>query len=190
MTQRSASSRLDLPQPFGPTMPVRPGSIRSSVGSTNDLKPDSLSRLNFMCLVPNGTPQACAPSGSKRRIDYFSELLNGLRAAQHLPVDEECRRRLHPELFSGAVADFMDAFCDRLVLQAGIEAFPRESGKLRDLEQFVRRIAHRPFFLLLEEDVDQRVIFVLRRAARQHEGRKGEIVEREFPENKPHLARV
>ena len=25
ITQRSASSRLDLPQPFGPTMPVRPG---------------------------------------------------------------------------------------------------------------------------------------------------------------------
>ena len=25
MTQRSASSRLDLPQPLGPTMPVRPG---------------------------------------------------------------------------------------------------------------------------------------------------------------------
>ena len=39
ITQRSASTRLDLPQPFGPTTPVRPGSIRKSVGSTNDLKP-------------------------------------------------------------------------------------------------------------------------------------------------------
>ena len=27
ITQRSASTRLDLPQPFGPTTPVRPGSI-------------------------------------------------------------------------------------------------------------------------------------------------------------------
>ena len=40
MTQRRASTRFDLPQPFGPTTPVRPGSISSSVGSTNDLKPD------------------------------------------------------------------------------------------------------------------------------------------------------
>ena len=40
IAQRSASSRFDLPQPFGPTMPVRPGSTWTSVGSTNDLKPD------------------------------------------------------------------------------------------------------------------------------------------------------
>ena len=39
MAQRSASSRFDLPQPFGPTTPVSPCSIRSSVGSTNDLNP-------------------------------------------------------------------------------------------------------------------------------------------------------
>ena len=31
MTQRTASTRLDLPQPFGPTTPVSPGSI-SKVG--------------------------------------------------------------------------------------------------------------------------------------------------------------
>src|SRR5262245_12656064 len=48
ITQRSASSRLDLPQPLGPTTPVKPDSTRSSVGSTNDLKPNSLSRLICM----------------------------------------------------------------------------------------------------------------------------------------------
>ena len=37
IAQRSASRRFDLPQPFGPTTPVRPGSIRKSVGSTKDL---------------------------------------------------------------------------------------------------------------------------------------------------------
>ena len=47
ITQRRASSRLDLPQPFGPTIAVSPGSMMSSVGSTNDLKPESLSLLNF-----------------------------------------------------------------------------------------------------------------------------------------------
>jgi hypothetical protein len=44
ITQRKASTRLDLPQPFGPTMPVSPGSIASSVGSTKDLKPVRRSR--------------------------------------------------------------------------------------------------------------------------------------------------
>src|ERR1700690_3463493 len=48
ITQRSASTRLDLPQPFGPTTPVRPGSIRKSVGSTNDLNPSRRSRVSFM----------------------------------------------------------------------------------------------------------------------------------------------
>ncbi len=46
ITQRSASTKFDLPQPFGPTTPVSPGSIESSVGSTNDLNPDSLSVVN------------------------------------------------------------------------------------------------------------------------------------------------
>ena len=39
ITQRRASTRLDLPQPFGPTMPVSPGSIRKSVDSAKVLKP-------------------------------------------------------------------------------------------------------------------------------------------------------
>src|SRR5689334_6527535 len=54
ITQRKASRRLDLPQPFGPTTPVKPGSMRSSVGSTKDLKPLSLRRVNFnVCFLPS-----------------------------------------------------------------------------------------------------------------------------------------
>jgi len=45
ITQRMASNRLDFPQPFGPTIPVRPGSMRNSVGSTKDLKPVSFIEL-------------------------------------------------------------------------------------------------------------------------------------------------
>src|SRR5690606_5554140 len=47
ITQRSASTRLDLPQPLGPTTPVSPGSSSSSVGSQKDLKPWSRRRWNF-----------------------------------------------------------------------------------------------------------------------------------------------
>ena len=48
IAQRSASTRLDLPQPFGPTTPVSPGSIMKSVGSTNDLKPWRRRRVSFI----------------------------------------------------------------------------------------------------------------------------------------------
>jgi len=52
ITQRNASSRFDLPQPLGPTTPVRPGSMNRSVGSTKDLNPESLSRVNFILPLP------------------------------------------------------------------------------------------------------------------------------------------
>src|ERR1700688_4236218 len=55
ITQRSASTRLDLPQPFGPTTPVSPGSIRKSVGSTNDLNPVRRSRVSFMVQASSRT---------------------------------------------------------------------------------------------------------------------------------------
>src|SRR5690606_34790647 len=42
MTQRIASMMLDLPQPFGPTTPVMLVGRCSVVGSTKDLKPESL----------------------------------------------------------------------------------------------------------------------------------------------------
>src|SRR5690606_32506396 len=42
ITQRTASMMFDLPQPFGPTTPVMLVGRCSVVGSTKDLKPDSL----------------------------------------------------------------------------------------------------------------------------------------------------
>src|SRR3954469_3985312 len=54
ITQRSASTRLDLPQPFGPTTPVSPCSIWKSVGSTKDLKPSSRNLLSFIAF-----PRTC-----------------------------------------------------------------------------------------------------------------------------------
>src|SRR5580692_6570403 len=48
IAQRNASTRLDLPQPFGPTTPVKPGSMTKSVGSTNDLKPWRRRRVSFI----------------------------------------------------------------------------------------------------------------------------------------------
>ena len=63
MTHRTASTRLDLPQPFGPTTPVSPGSISKSVGSTKDLKPIRRSRVSFIRLArPSPMPRRCRES--------------------------------------------------------------------------------------------------------------------------------
>ena len=48
ITNLKASTKFDFPQPLGPTIPVRPFSIIISVGSTNDLKPLTLSFLNLI----------------------------------------------------------------------------------------------------------------------------------------------
>src|SRR5690606_11356378 len=46
MTQRTASMMLDLPQPLGPTTPIRLLGKFTAVGSTKDLNPASLILLS------------------------------------------------------------------------------------------------------------------------------------------------
>ena len=57
MTQRTASMMLDLPQPFGPTTPVKLLGKVTVVGSTKDLKPAILSfvkrNLDRTCVAVN-----------------------------------------------------------------------------------------------------------------------------------------
>src|SRR5690606_24471939 len=69
MTQRNASTRLDLPQPLGPTTPVSPRSITNSLGSTKDLKPTKRSLLNFMRACPGAhhAPRRKNSCGAYRR---------------------------------------------------------------------------------------------------------------------------
>src|SRR5580700_11028950 len=90
ITQRNASSRFDLPQPLGPTMPVSPGSMKSSVGSTKDLKPLSLRRVNF-----NGCPSHTArllSSFFHKRIQNCLQLVVGNFACMCRAIDDEGRR--------------------------------------------------------------------------------------------------
>jgi hypothetical protein len=47
-TQRTASIMFDLPQPFGPTTPTSCPGKATAVGSTKDLKPESLSLVRRM----------------------------------------------------------------------------------------------------------------------------------------------
>ena len=47
ITQASASTTLDLPEPFGPTMHVMPGSSRRWVADAKDLKPFRVRLLTY-----------------------------------------------------------------------------------------------------------------------------------------------
>ena len=53
ITQVSASTTLDLPEPFGPTTHVMPGSKRSIVADANDLNPLRVRLLR--CTTDNPT---------------------------------------------------------------------------------------------------------------------------------------
>src|SRR5262245_66346602 len=88
IAQRSASTRFDLPQPLGPTIPVMPGSIRNSVGSTNDLNPARRSLAN--CIRWS----LAAPDHRPQQLVEVAELG---RAVVALAVDDQRRRDLDLE---------------------------------------------------------------------------------------------
>src|SRR5213076_477378 len=64
-TQRTASSTLDFPQPFGPTIAVTPSWKLKRVLSANDLKPNSSSDCKcILCQNPRlGSLNTTGPSG-------------------------------------------------------------------------------------------------------------------------------
>src|SRR5271155_2382 len=61
ITQRRASTKFDLPQPFGPTTPVSPGSILNSALSQKLLKPVRRKRSNFIVVTLRSGSAHCAP---------------------------------------------------------------------------------------------------------------------------------
>src|SRR6202012_6274648 len=65
ITQDRASTTLDLPDPFGPTTQVMPGSRRSVVAEANDLKPRSVRDFRYTRpLLPRNRP-AMRPAGHR-----------------------------------------------------------------------------------------------------------------------------
>src|ERR1700748_1032722 len=75
MTQESASTTLDLPDPFGPTTQVMPGSRRSVVAEAKDLKPRTVRDFRYTCsLLPRNCP-AAAPAGGAPHPELYRERL-------------------------------------------------------------------------------------------------------------------
>ena len=64
MTQASASTTLDLPEPLGPTMQVMPGSRRMWVAEAKDLKPFRVRLLTYT------TREILCPAGQRSRSAY------------------------------------------------------------------------------------------------------------------------
>ena len=66
MTQLSASTTLDFPEPLGPTMQVMPGSKLRVVAEAKDLKPLRISCLRYMQTVPPVSRRADGRPGRSR----------------------------------------------------------------------------------------------------------------------------
>ncbi len=98
ITQRSASSRFDLPQPFGPTTPVSPSARTSSVGSTKDLKPVSRRRSKRIpeCRAPRRWRSSAAPDAARGRAEAGFKLAPPRAGAHQRPSPRHPSKRKTP----------------------------------------------------------------------------------------------
>src|SRR5665213_3171557 len=180
ITQRSASTRFDLPQPFGPTIPVSPGSIGSSVASTKDLNPARRRRSTCM--------DALRPGGAAER---RAERLDGRVALELDAVDEEGRRRVDAKLLGGGEAALQHLVLTRLVGKAIVELGLAHAAEQRQPRQ--RRLVvlgEPPLLLVGEQRVDKGVELGGRGAARDHRRAQGRLVERIVAQHELRLAVV
>src|SRR6516164_7971428 len=179
ITQRSASTRFDLPHPFGPTMPVKPGAIASSVMSTNDLNPTRRSRSN--CIKsPDDGPSPSWRLGFRRREagQHLFEFLHGRRTSELAAVDKECRSGIDLE-FLRRLQPFTDDLVFELgVFEAGVELLPAHSAELgKPCQRFAVIGVSHPFVLGREERLGKGIIAIRRRAACDHRGAQRRFVE-------------
>src|SRR5258708_8438713 len=171
ITQRRASNRLDFPQPLGPTIAVKPRSIKSSVGSINDLNPESLSLVN---LKRNAPPYACALFFREERIQRrFQRRPGHIAWLLGHAIDHQCRSSIDAVPLGSLLRDLVDSLCIRLIRHAcirlGLIHSRGERGDFYEPGVHVRRIVLRvPVFLIPEEHVNEVKIGIpSARAARQ-----------------------
>src|SRR3954451_18099971 len=142
IAQRIASRRFDLPQPLGPTTPVRPGSMRSSAGSTKLLNPLSLSRL-----MRNEPPLRPLAALAQRRAQLRLEQLPGRGLVEHLAVEDEGRRAREVRILRGCVAGHLDQLIHRVLVGQALVGLGRgdaarrgpilEAGDLGELDELL-----------------------------------------------------
>src|SRR5690349_3848031 len=72
ITQEKASTTLDLPDPFGPTTQVIPGSKRSVVADANDLNPRRVRVFRYTCRLPFPHGHRPLRAGDDAAVTYAS----------------------------------------------------------------------------------------------------------------------
>src|ERR1700753_3580212 len=71
MTQDRASTTLDLPDPFGPTTQVMPGSRRRVVAEAKDLKPRTVRDFRYTRSPPPRNGPAAGPPGAVPHLELY-----------------------------------------------------------------------------------------------------------------------
>src|SRR5205809_8030302 len=90
ITQRTASMMFDLPQPFGPTTPVMLVGRCSTVGSTKDLKPDSLMVERRMELIDfQGNRRSITAHQASIRSHRHRPTAKAVISPQHSPASPD-----------------------------------------------------------------------------------------------------
>src|SRR5215831_17029140 len=84
MTQEKASTTFDLPDPFGPTTQVMPGSNRNVVAEAKDLNPRRVRVFRYTCGLSSssGTPSRERAAGQSLR----TLPLSSARPVPHAPL--------------------------------------------------------------------------------------------------------
>src|SRR6202167_5759625 len=162
ITQRMASNRLDLPQPFGPITAVRPGSTKSSVGSTKDLKPESLRRVNFNFYVLVSTRLVLLGEffvqKLRKRVEWQLRIYHA--------VHDEGRGAGNVVPGFPLGGDFVDGFIlsfggPALLGLIGPPARDSRHQKQPGMDIGPRILIHVPFGLILEQQVNEREVLIL-----------------------------
>src|SRR5689334_18592671 len=127
MHQRRPSSRLDFPQPLGPTMPVKPFWISNSVASTKDLKPARRSFVNWTTAA--FCPRLFLGQFLDERLQHLLEVLDRAVALDAGVADHEVRRAFETVLLDAFAPALGHRLQHLLVLHAGVELFPGHAGE-------------------------------------------------------------
>src|SRR5665213_458515 len=195
ITQRMASNRLDLPQPFGPITAVRPGSTKSSVGSTKDLKPESLRRVNFNCYVLVAARLVLLGEFFVQKLrqgverDVARSLGYAVQYEGRRGVDAVAGLTVGRNLVDPVILSFVHHALVDLFLAHPRDA-PQQDQSIMNPFGCLDPIFNVPFGLILEQQVNEGEILILRQAAGNFLRRTVIGPQREDAEGVVDLARV
>ena len=174
IAQRSASTTLDLPQPFGPTMPVSPGRISTAGRFGEALEPGDAQ-------TAEADRQECTPAWPYDG-DQLAERLVAHLASVFLVVDHEARSRVDLPFVRVGLLLLQDPVAQGGVGDRLVEGGAAHAGQRGHLPQLLGRVGaagEGPAVLGREQRVDERLVALDRQVARDHGGGQRDLVQRD-----------